>query len=65
MHADDKLTAYAAASQALAAAGLRQMASIEFEDQEVGLVAIEVDRSGACTVTLTNVDGVPIGGCSL
>jgi hypothetical protein len=65
MHADDKLTAYAAASQALAAAGVRQVASLEFEDQEVGSVAVIVHRDGSCEFTLSNEDGVPIGGGSL
>lgn len=61
----DPLTAYAAASQALAAAGVRQVASIEFDDEEVGSVAVTVHRDGTCEFTLCNVDGVPIGGGSL
>ena len=61
----NSLTAYAAAIQALAAAGIRQLAALEFEDEEIGVVSIESHRDGSCTVTLSNIDGVPIGGYSL
>lgn len=65
MHAHDLQTALAAASQALAAGGVRQLAAMEFEDPDVSAVAVEVDRDGAMTVTLTNADGVPVGGYTL
>lgn len=61
----DQLTAYAAATQVLAAAGVRQLASLEFEDHEVGAVAVIVSRDGTCEYTLSNIDGVPIGGGTL
>ena len=65
MHADDKLTAYAAASQALASAGTRQLASLEFEDEDVGAVAVISHRDGSVEVVLSNEHGTPIGGYTL
>jgi hypothetical protein len=65
MHTDDALPAFTAACQALAAAGVRQLAAIAFEDQEVGSLAVEIDRDGSMTLTLCNTSGMPIGGYSL
>jgi hypothetical protein len=61
----DALTAYAAHSQVLAAAGVRQLASLEFEDEEVASLAVTVRRDGSCEYTVANADGMPIGGGSL
>lgn len=62
---DQMLTAFAAAAQALASAGVRQLGALEFEDEEVGSVAVEFSRDGSVNVTLSSIDGVPIGGYSL
>jgi len=65
MHQDQMVTAYEAASQALAAAGIRQLAALAFEDEEIGSITFELSRDGTLSFTCCNVDGFPIGGSSL
>lgn len=65
MHADQMQTAYSAALQALAQAGVRALAFAEFEDPDVASVAVECHRDGTVAVTLSNIDGMPVGGYSL
>ena len=65
MTLDHQTTAYAAAAQVMAGGSSRQLASIEFEDEDVQAVCIEVNRDGSCSVTLINADGIPVGGYSL
>ena len=64
-HPDQMVTAFAAAAQALASAGVRQLGALEFEDEEVASVSVAIERDGSAFVTLMNADGFPVGGYSL
>ena len=66
MTGDERMvTAYAAAIQALAAAGVRNLLASEADDPEVGSVVVRCSRDGSVDVRLVSSSGLPIGGYSL
>jgi hypothetical protein len=65
-HPDEQMrTAYAAAVQALAAMGVRNLFAVESTDPEVQGVVVRVDSDGAVDVSLLGHQGQPVGGYSL
>jgi len=65
-HLDERMqTAYAAAVQALAAMGVRNLFAVEADDPEVRSVAVECDSLGSIDVTLKDGQGRAVGGYSL
>lgn len=58
-------TAYEAASLALVAMAVRQLALQERQDPEVAGLTVSVFADGAVEVQLLNGQSVPIGGYSL
>lgn len=58
-------TAFEAATLALVAMAVRQLAAQERQDPEVSGVAVQVFADGAVDVQLMNGQGVPVGGYSL
>jgi len=66
MHHDERMqTAYAAAVQALAAMGVRNLCALEGDDPEVRSVAVECDSLGSIDVTLKDAAGRSVGAYSL
>jgi len=58
-------TAFDAATLALVAMSVRQLATLEREDPDVSGVAVRVMADGSVDVELLNGQGVQVGGYSL
>jgi hypothetical protein len=65
MSAPQLQTAFDAASMALVAMAVRQLAHQERQDPEVAGLSISVFADGAVDVQLLNGQGMPVGGYSL